>query len=140
MTAVPGRVLTAPALRYAGKGKPLVPRFGSWNLSENKLVDGRALQTWSWLRVKRSNERRLTTTEEVTEAMKPFTKTLNDSGLRVAQPLPGAIVDVDQNNYASVIDNIIGRMKNNPKRIRFLVIVLPEKNSEYCDQVSRNTR
>lgn len=46
MIAVPGRLLSAPTLKY-GKGRTLVPKFGSWNLKGQQFYTPVTMNRWA---------------------------------------------------------------------------------------------
>ncbi|KAL9607475.1 MAG: hypothetical protein Q9167_007612 [Letrouitia subvulpina] len=50
LITVPGRVLAAPDVKYAGT-QTLKPRFGSWNMQSVQFVTKAELTKWSYLRI-----------------------------------------------------------------------------------------
>jgi len=134
MTAVPGRVLSPPQLMYQ-KSQTMLPRFGSWNLSQNKLVETKGLTKWSWLRVSRRTEHCMTTQQQVEEVMKLFRATLEATGVHTAVPLSGRFCELmPGDNFAAKINDTVSRAVVN--NLEFLIVILPERdNTQLYNQV-----
>lgn len=130
MIAVPGRVLPVPSLTYAGN-KKTTPRFGSWNLSSSKLVHGSRLDSWAWIRIRRTTDGVLLSEPEHVDAeMAAFSATLNASGVMAPKCLGGMMLNVTENDYAKQIDEMVRKMSTSKDRkVQFLIVVLPEKNN-----------
>jgi eukaryotic translation initiation factor 2C len=140
MVTVPGRVLSAPAIKYRGNDTE-VPRSGSWNMSKVRFTSSATIPAWTYLWIKRAG--RPGQIEE-NNLLKPvvtrFHEIMNASGLNAPAPtVPGPTVMLDAANATQTNDQLIvsmmQRIAANEKRVGLLFVLLPDTDAAVYNKV-----
>lgn len=96
MAVVPGRILSAPGIRY-GQGTPRVDDRASWNLRDVKFARGGKLTNWAVLLIRDGNQRdefSSVNDPELIAVVRGFADMCKTSGMNV-DPKPPAMIQVD---------------------------------------------
>lgn len=128
LITVQGRVLQAPQLLYGTR--PMVPKFGSWNMQGLKFSAHSELPTWSWAILNFPGNKgfsRLNETAQV-EVFKEVHRKLNEYGVKAAIPARGGAIDV-RSDSDPAIENAFSRSKANG--VKLLLVILPDNMTIY---------
>lgn len=126
---IPGRVLTAPKVKYAAKEEPLV-REGSWNMQGIKVNTGTKLLNWSYLIIGMKGNPVEFNRESFDNIIRKFHSALKLVGIDASAPTPGSEINVDGPDYLE-IENAF------KKAPRLILVILPSANTLLYNRVKQ---
>lgn len=130
MIAVPGRVLSAPSLKYANKKEN--PGSGAWNLVGKKFCEGANIRAWTGLLVKRNDR---PDPGDPSTALRNFYTKSQALGLRWPPPtIPPVVIEVDMKtrNWLVVLDRFFRESQN---KYHLLIVMLPMAVERVFDHI-----
>ncbi|KAL9131513.1 MAG: hypothetical protein Q9217_000592 [Psora testacea] len=133
LITVPGRILTEPKIRYKQDKSPFV-RGGSWNMQDIKFNSGGTLRNWSYLMVSLSGMRDPVDQKTIQTTVTGFHRALQDMGMTVAAPTPGARIDISGGNDAR-IETVLKNAPGDPRQTRLLLIILPTADKALYNRI-----
>lgn len=140
MITVPGRVLSAPVIKYRGNDTE-VPRGGSWNMFRVKFTSGATVPAWTYLWLKRAGRPgQIEKNDLLKTVITRFQHMMNTSGLNAPPPIvPGPVVILDSPSATQTNDQlIVSMMQNiaaNEKKVRLVFVLLPDTDAAVYNMV-----
>ena len=128
LITVPGRVLAAPDVKYAGT-QTLKPRFGSWNMQSVQFVTKAELTKWTYLRISLQGARSPWQSDaDFHQKLDSFQTVLKNLGIRMTNYMVGQHIVVGSQSLESEIDTAIHKFAMNAQRRPTLILVIvPER-------------
>jgi eukaryotic translation initiation factor 2C len=140
MITVPGRVLSAPVIKYGGS-KTEIPRFGSWNMKDVKFTSGANVPPWTYFWIKRAGRPGQVERNNLLQTVVTlFHQMMTKSGLNAPPPVvPGPTIELDARNASKtndeLIQDMVQRISTNPKNVRLVFVLLPDTESAVYNKV-----
>ncbi|KAI9734342.1 MAG: hypothetical protein M1834_002448 [Cirrosporium novae-zelandiae] len=140
LIAVPGRVLSAPAIRYKNK-VTMVPRDASWNMRQIQFTAGARVPAWAWINFEKNNVAKQWTGRDGTQVtLDEFRGVLNASGLDCPRwvmgdtytlPKPTSRIETprDTEENLQFIDGIFGGFATSQFRPRLILVILADNQA-----------
>ena len=102
-----------------------------------KFVNAGVLRSWTTLWISKQGERDAWRNDnEMRDTLMAFHRALRANGVSAEEPIwPGPHINVDDENYDSVINDIFKRVAANPKKPELLLVLLPSKNIQVYNRV-----
>jgi eukaryotic translation initiation factor 2C len=140
MITVPGRVLSAPEVKYRDNATE-IPRAGSWNMSRVKFASGAKVPPWTYLWIKRAGRPgQIEQNKLLQPVVNGFHNMMNACGLDAPAPIvPGPTVELDAKDAKQtndqLIESIVNAIATSPKKIGLVFVLLPDTDSAVYNKV-----
>jgi hypothetical protein len=134
LVTVAARVLPPPPLRYKNlmnKDMMVTPRFGSWNMADTKFHTAGNLGPWTYIMFFSNRTQYRYDQSSVHETVMRFKDFLNRAGINAGgfiQNPPPPVIELRDGEEAAnyiTIDTLLGRLRANPAKPRFILAILP---------------
>lgn len=131
LITVPGRILAPPQVRYhTGYGQVL---SGSWNMKANTLNAGGTLGTWAVLTIIKNGVKQPGFRHREITPAEAFRNCMKEMGITANSKAIDHEITVNHNKDPEIDKEI----QNISKSARFLVVLLPVKDSELFKHIKR---
>ncbi|KAJ5898937.1 hypothetical protein N7495_003681 [Penicillium taxi] len=121
MCAFPGRILSAPNLRYGNVRE--TPRGGSWNLMKKKFTEGGKCNSWGCLVL----FRKYGLQGDIARAMGSFQAQLKSLGVSVPNPGPTKSVELHDRNWREQVETVMREAKSHFELLVVILTTMDEK-------------
>ncbi|OQU96381.1 PAZ domain-containing protein [Cladophialophora immunda] len=137
LLTVPGRVLNAPNVKYAGQ-KSASTRFGSWNMQQVQFTTKTTLNSWTYLWISYPSARDPWRDEgDLQKTITAFAAKLREVGITCSECMKGLRVTVTPGNADSAIDTALHRFTSSPNKPppKLVLIILPDYSGPIYNRV-----
>ncbi|KAL4957388.1 ribonuclease H-like domain-containing protein [Aspergillus filifer] len=124
LITVPGRVLDSPNVYY-NNNKQVAPIAGSWNMRSIRFSTTTKLQSWASLYFKfPGNKEVFPTSKDMSDCLNAFAAKLREVGVMTNGPKSENQIVLDRDNYASRVNEEIGKLMETHKP-QIILTILP---------------
>lgn len=136
LITVPGRVLTAPDVKYQGN-KTASTKFGSWNMVDIRFSTGASLDYWTYLWISDGRRDAWNDQTSFNASINAFAEKMKEVGLTCKPITPGQHISVTANDAEAKITNALRGFALTPgrRKPKLVLVILPAVDTAMYNRV-----